>query len=54
MISITNENGDIDLAKLKWLIEVGYAAKRLIECKGRCHAELNYQDLELKVKEEPK
>lgn len=54
MISVINENGDIDLAKLEWLLEVGNAAKKLIECKGRYHAELNYQALERKVKEEPK
>lgn len=47
-------DGDIDYDKLKWVQLVAEAAIKLVKCKGRYHAELNYKELENVVKQNKK
>lgn len=53
-MTLYNDDSDINYDYLDWMVEVVKASQKLVKCKGRYHAELNYKQLEEIVKKEPK
>lgn len=53
-MTLYNNDSDINYDYLDWMVEVVKASQKLVKCKGRYHAELNYKQLEEIIKKEPK